>query len=125
MAQKILVIDDEETLRNLVAKLLEMEGYAVLTAASGDEGLELARKERCDLVLLDLLMPGRDGWCVLGEMKADARLKDIPVVVWTASLSESGAEKARAMGASDYLLKPVKAEELIARLRAALSGKGD
>jgi CheY-like chemotaxis protein len=125
MAQKVLVIDDEELLRNLVVKLLEMEGYTVLAASSGDEGLELARKEGCDLVLLDLLMPGRDGWSVLEEMKGDAGLRDIPVVLWTASPPEFGGDKARAMGASDYLLKPVKAEELIARLRAALSGKGD
>jgi len=124
MAQKVLVIDDEETLRNLVAKLLEMEGYTVLVASSGDEGLGLARKEGCDLVLLDLLMPGRDGWSVLAEMKGDPGLRDIPVVLWTASPSQFGGNKARAMGASDYLLKPVRAGELIARLRAALSGRG-
>ena len=119
--QRILVVEDNEVLRQFVAKLLELEGYSVLEASDGDEGLALARQQGCDLVLLDIQMPRRDGWSVLEVMKGDPELRDIPVVMWTATANKLDEMKARSMGASDYLAKPVTARDLLASIQTSLS----
>lgn len=100
-------------MRKFAARVLELEGYRVLQAEHGDEGLRLARESQVDLVLLDLRMPGRDGWSVLEEMKSDPELSAIPVVVFTASAAESQRQRALRMGAADYLVKPLSAASLI------------
>jgi len=120
--RRILVVEDDRVLRQFVVKLLEMEGYAVLEAANGDEALARVQKEDCDLVLLDIQMPGRDGWSVLEELKGAPKLKDIPVLMWTALPEEGDESKAREMGASDFLVKPVSPEDLLSRIATLLSG---
>lgn len=121
--QRVLVIDDNEALRRFAARTLDLEGYPVLAAPGGNEGMALARKEGCDLVLLDLVMPGRDGWSVLEELKGDSQLRDIPVVVFSASAHQVEQERAFTSGAFDYLVKPLSARELVASVGAALLGR--
>lgn len=109
----ILVIEDEVDIRRFARRLLELEGYHVLEAANGDEGLQLIRGTRdLSMVLLDLRLPGRDGWVVMDEMKKDPRLSKIPVIVFSASAAEWQRKKALSMGAIGYLVKPLDAASL-------------
>jgi CheY-like chemotaxis protein len=109
----ILVIDDEADIRRFARRLLELEGYHVLEAANGDEGLRLIRKtHNLSMVLLDLRLPGRDGWVVMDEMKNDPKLSKMPVVVFSASAAEWQRKKALSMGAIGYLVKPLDAASL-------------
>jgi len=110
----VLVIDDEATARELVARSLEREGLRVVSAASGAAGLEAARKLRPDVITLDVMMPGMDGWTVLAALKSDPALAAIPVVML------SVADEHRlglALGAAEYLTKPIERERLAAVLR--------
>lgn len=111
---RVLVIDDEETVRDLMRRFLTREGFEVVTAKDGAEGLVLARELEPVLITLDVLMPGRDGWSVLEALKADPRLAEIPVVMLTILDEKS---RGYALGADCYLTKPVDRE----RLRVVLS----
>ena len=102
--QVVLVIDDDATQRDLMSRFLERTGYAARTAADGATGLALARSLHPHAILLDVTMPGMDGWSVLTALKADPGLADIPVVMVTL-LDERAL--ASSLGAADYLLKPV------------------
>ena len=110
----VLVIDDDANARELIRRALVRDGAQVAVAGSGDEGLRRARELRPVLITLDVLMPGKDGWAVLRELKADPELRDIPVVM--ISMIE-GSEMGFALGATDYLAKPVAREQLRALLR--------
>ena len=105
----VLVIDDEPDYRSLMTRFLRKEGFRVQLAADGRTGLELARKLRPRAILLDVMMPGIDGWSVLSALKADPNLADIPVVMVT-GFDQRGL--ASALGASDYILKPVEWDRL-------------
>jgi GAF domain-containing protein/CheY-like chemotaxis protein/anti-sigma regulatory factor (Ser/Thr protein kinase) len=109
----VLVIDDDAAVRDLMGRFLEKEGFRVVTAASGAEGLRLARELGPDVITLDVLMPGMDGWSVLAALKADAVLADIPVVMLT-MLDDRNL--GFALGAADYLTKPIDRERLVAVL---------
>ncbi len=117
---KVLVIDDEQTVRDLMRRFLAREGFDVITASDGREGLELARQLRPALITLDVLMPEFDGWSVLQELKADAELAQIPVLMLTI-LDEK--HKGYALGAADYMTKPFNRDRLRAVL-AKYSGTG-
>ena len=119
-----LIIEDEAEVRNFASRVLELEGYAVLQAEDAETGLTLARKNRVALVLLDLRLPQRDGWSVLAEMKADAELRDISVIIFSASAATPQQEKAFAMGADDYLTKPLSAAKLRDCIAHVLSRRG-
>jgi CheY-like chemotaxis protein len=108
----ILIIEDEADIRNFASRVLELEGYRVLQASDGDKGLRMVRENRISLVLLDLKLPGRDGWVVLSQMKSDPELSSIPVVVFTASAAAQQRSQALAGGAADYLVKPLSATSL-------------
>jgi PAS domain S-box-containing protein len=112
-ASTVLVIDDEAAMRDLMQRFLSREGFRVVTAASGEEGLRLARELRPEAITLDVLMPGVDGWAVLSALKADRDLADIPVVMLTI-LDDNNL--GYALGASDYLTKPIDRERLVAVL---------
>jgi PAS domain S-box-containing protein len=114
---KVLVIDDEQTVRDLMRRFLAREGFDVITARDGREGLELARQLRPALITLDVLMPEFDGWCVLQALKGDPELAQIPVLMLTI-LDEK--HKGYALGASDYMTKPFDRD----RLRAVLAKYG-
>ncbi len=113
----VLIIEDEADVRNFASRVLELEGYRVLRAESGDEGLTLARENEVNLVLLDLRLHGIDGWAVLEQMKIEPALSTIPVIVFTASAGLPHRERALRMGATDYLVKPLSA----ARLKGAVA----
>jgi CheY-like chemotaxis protein len=110
----VLVIDDDPATRDLLGRYLQAEGFQVVTAASGEEGLRLAREQRPVAITLDVLMPGVDGWSVLTTLKADPDLADIPVVV-VSILDDRGI--GFALGATDYLTKPIDRDRLLAILR--------
>jgi CheY-like chemotaxis protein len=112
-SSSVLVIDDDASVRDLMSRFLGKEGFRVITAAGGEEGLRLARELRPDVVTLDVLMPGMDGWSVLAALKADAELADIPVVILT-MLDDRNL--GYALGAADYLTKPIERERLVAVL---------
>jgi signal transduction histidine kinase/ActR/RegA family two-component response regulator len=105
----MLVIDDDPAVCDLMERICGGEGYRVTTARSGEEGLRLARQARPDIILLDVLMPGMDGWAVLENLKGDPALAAVPVVMVTIS---DEREKGLSLGASDYLVKPVDRERL-------------
>jgi CheY-like chemotaxis protein len=117
---KVLVIDDEQTVRDLMRRFLAREGFDVITASDGREGLELARQLRPALITLDVLMPEFDGWSVLQELKADPELAQIPVLM-ISILDEK--HKGYALGAADYMTKPFNRDRLRALL-AKYSGAG-
>ncbi len=108
----ILIIEDEAEVRNFAARVCELEGYRILQAEDSDTGLKLARENRVALILLDLRLPGDDGWAVLKRVKADPELYIVPVVVFSASAAIYQRAKASGMGAADYLVKPVSAPSL-------------
>jgi CheY-like chemotaxis protein len=108
----VLIIEDEAEIRSFASRVLELEGYRVLQASDGDEGLRLTRQGGISLVLLDLRLPGRDGLAVLSQMKSDTELSSIPVVVFTASAAAQQRNQALAGGAADYLVKPLSANSL-------------
>jgi len=117
MSKTILVIDDAESLRMLVRSYLVQEGFRVVTAANGREGLFVARQERPDLIILDLMMPELGGFDFI---KAYAREGDAPIIILTARIEESDKVLGLELGADDYLTKPFSMRELAARVRAVL-----
>ena len=121
---RVLIVEDEEFLLRAVKDNLESEGYAVTTAADGEEAMERIRKERPDLILLDLLMPKRDGFYVLEEVKKNPEWKLIPIIVLSNLGGDVEIKKALDMGADDYFVKsqhPI--EEVIAKVKEYLSGQ--
>lgn len=108
----VLIIEDEANIRNFASRVLELEGYRVLQAGEGEEGMRLLREGQVSLLLLDLRLPGRNGWTVLEQIKNEPELSAIPVIVFTASAGVSQQERALSMGAADYLVKPLSSAKL-------------
>jgi two-component system phosphate regulon response regulator PhoB len=117
---RVLVVDDEPDITALVAYHLAKAGYRVSTAASGTEALRAAREERPDLVILDLMLPGRSGFDVLAELRAQAETKEMGVILLTARKDEPDRIKGLSLGADDYLAKPFSPQELVLRVAAVL-----
>lgn len=114
----ILLIEDDRFLRKAAEAALRRHGFAVLTAPDGVEGLRLARSERPDLVLLDLIMPGMQGFEVLKVLKADAETAAIPVVILSNLGQDGDVRQALSVGAADYLIKAeLRLEDLVKRVR--------
>ena len=124
MATKVLVIDDESLILMSTEMVLESEGMEVLTAASGEEGLAKAASEKPDVVLLDIMMPGMDGWEVLRRLKESAETAGIPVVVFTAKENIRGRQQSIEMGAADYFRKPFEPDDLVELVRR-VTGAGE
>lgn len=102
---KILIVDDDTFLSGIYATKLDLEGFQVLTAHDGEEGIKAAQKDKPDLILLDVLMPKLDGFEALKRLKADAGTKDIPVIMLTNLGQKEDIEKGLEDGAVDYLIK--------------------
>jgi sigma-B regulation protein RsbU (phosphoserine phosphatase) len=119
----ILIVDDDEANRVMLARRLRRYGYTVSVASSGMQGLNLARVQELDLVLLDMIMPGLDGFQVLAKFKAEPRLRNVPVVMLSALDDENGIARAIELGAEDYLAKPFNPIFLRARIGACLERK--
>ena len=113
--RRMLVIDDDPAVCELMTRLCGKEGYEVVTAATGEEGLRLAREKQPNLITLDVVMPGMDGWAVLKTLKADPQLSAIPVVMITIA---DDRQRGMALGAADYLVKPVDRSRLAGLLEA-------
>lgn len=121
MAKKILIIEDEEIILNLLQKKLAQEGYEVSTAPNGYEGLEKIKKEKPDLILLDIIMPKMGGFEVLEEMRKDNDLKNIPVIVVSNSGQPVELDRAQELGAKDWLIKTeFDPQEVVEKVRRIL-----
>ncbi len=117
---KILVVDDEPTIVELIEESLRMDGFDTARAYSGEEALDALSKDPPDLVLLDLMLPGMDGYEVCRQMQKDVRLSQIPVIMLTAKSAVGDRVAGYQKGADDYITKPFDAEELLVRVRAQL-----
>ncbi|MDR1309278.1 MAG: response regulator [Deltaproteobacteria bacterium] len=121
--QKVMVVDDEKLNRMLIARMLKPQGYEVLLAAGGEECLSMALEDPPDLILLDIMMPGMDGFEVCAKLKREESLSLVPVVMVTALQDVNDRVKALDVGADDFLTKPVDRMELMARARSLLKVK--
>lgn len=115
---KILVVDDSPTERHVLVELLTRKGYQVLTAESGEEGIEKAKSEQPDLVLMDVVMPGLNGYQATRTLTRDDATKHIPVIVCTSKGHETDKIWGLRQGAQDYMVKPINPEELLAKIAA-------
>ncbi|HYE98438.1 MAG TPA: response regulator transcription factor [Planctomycetota bacterium] len=120
MARTVLVIDDEPELGRLIDYNLTKAGYLVLTARDGEAGLAAARKHAPDLVVLDVMMPGLDGWEVCKRLRQEPSTAALPILMLTAKAEESDRVLGLELGADDYLTKPFSVRELAARVKALL-----
>jgi len=117
MKPRILLVDDDPTLSNLLGKFLQENNFEILHAANGPTGLRLAYNEHPDLVLLDVMMPGMDGWEVCSRLR---ELSDVPVIMLTAKAAEADKLRGFQLGVDDYVTKPYSFVELVARIQAVL-----
>ena len=113
MERTVLIIEDEKLIIVSTQMVLEAAGFRVESAMNGEDGIAKARDLRPDLVLLDIMMPGIDGWETLTRLKRDAATATIPVVIFTAREHSRGHQKSTEMGAADYFRKPFEPDELI------------
>jgi two-component system alkaline phosphatase synthesis response regulator PhoP len=120
MAQRILLVDDDPHIVRLLKSYLEQAGMATLTASDGKEAQRLIRSERPDLIVLDLMLPGLDGWEITRWMRRDEQLAVIPILMLTARVEDSEKILGLELGADDYLTKPFNPYEVVARVRAIL-----
>jgi CheY-like chemotaxis protein len=121
MAQKILIIEDEDIMRNLLSKKLKGAGYQVSTAKDGQEGMDLLEKEKFDLVLSDIIMPKLGGLEVMERMNQDPGLKNIPIIVVSNSGQPVELDQARRFGAKDWLVKTeFDPQEVIVKIKKIL-----
>jgi two-component system alkaline phosphatase synthesis response regulator PhoP len=118
---KILVIDDEPSIVNLVTAYLKPEGYEIFTAADGNAGLKAARSFKPDVIVLDLMLPGKDGFEVLSQLRRES---NVYVILLTAKTEETDRIVGLSVGADDYVTKPFSPRELVARIKAALRRLG-
>jgi DNA-binding response OmpR family regulator len=121
---RVLVVDDEPDVLLLCRLNLEQRGHQVLEAPNGDEALDLAREGTTDLVVLDLMLPGIDGYQVLQALRADDRTSGIPVLVLTAKSLQADRERSRQLGAAAFLTKPFLPDELCDMVDEVLAGEG-
>jgi DNA-binding response OmpR family regulator len=120
---KVLLVDDDPVILKLLQVNFEMEGYSVLTANDGVEGLEKARAERPDVVILDIMMPRMDGLEVTRELKGDDATKEMPILLLSAKAQASDIQLGRDVGADDYLTKPFDPLELLERVSEILKNR--
>jgi CheY-like chemotaxis protein len=119
--QKILLVEDNEMNRDMLSRRLMRKGYSVVIAEDGQRGLELARSEAPDLVLMDMSLPIKEGWAATTELKADPATCAIPVIALTAHAMSGDRERAIAAGCDDYDTKPVDFSRLLGKIEALLS----
>jgi CheY-like chemotaxis protein len=117
----VLVVDDEQDIVELCRLLFELDGFEVDTASNGIEALDRARRSNPDLILLDVMMPVKDGWECLTELKSDPRLRDITVVMLSAKVQREHQLRALDGGASAYITKPFRGPELVGKVRELIS----
>ncbi len=117
---RILLVEDNEMNRDMLSRRLERRGYAVVCALDGQQGLDLAARERPDLILMDMSLPVLDGWEATRRLKADADLRQIPVIALTAHAMASDEKSAREAGCDDFDTKPVELSRLLVKIQTLL-----
>jgi len=115
--KKVLVVDDEVHITNIVKFTLENEGFSVITASDGQEGLKLARQEKPDLIVLDLMLPNIDGYKICRLLKFDEKFRHIPIILLSARSSEADRQLGKEVGADYYMAKPFDPEELSLKVK--------
>ncbi|MCA8971008.1 MAG: response regulator [Planctomycetes bacterium] len=113
MERTILIIEDEKLIIVSTQMVLEAVGYRVESAMNGEDGIKTAKEVKPDLILLDIMMPGIDGWETLTRLKRDPDLTNVPVIIFTAREHARGHQKSNDMGAAGYFRKPFEPDELI------------
>jgi len=121
---RILLVEDNELNRDMLSRRLAREGFEPLLAVDGEQGVDLALRERPDLILMDMNLPKLDGWEATRRIKRYAQTKDIPVIALTARTMAGDRERALAAGCDDYDTKPVKFAGLLEKIAALLGAKG-
>lgn len=118
---KLLLVEDNEMNRDMLSRRLARKGFEVVCAVDGQQGLDLARRERPDLILMDMSLPVLDGWEATRRLKADADLSALPVIALTAHAMASDEQKAREAGCDDYDTKPIELPRLLGKIEALLN----
>ena len=124
MPEKIFIVDDDLVNRKLLAAILKKEGYALLEARDGEEAVELAFREMPDLILLDIMMPKKDGYEVCAELKGDNRMANVPIIFLSAKTQAEDKIKGLDLGGADYVTKPFDRGEVLARVKTQLKIAG-
>ena len=117
----VLIVEDNEPSRDALARRLERRGYTALMAVDGTQGVSLARSAKPDLILMDLGLPGIDGWEATNRLKSDRETRDIPVIVLSAHAMTNDRDLALAAGGDDFDTKPVQFQRLIEKIEALLA----
>jgi len=120
MSKRILVIEDQEDNRQIVRDLVTASGYELIEATTGEEGLEVAARERPDLILMDIQLPGIDGYEVTRRIKADPQMRRIPIIAVTSYALSGDDKKAFAAGCDGYVTKPFSPRLLLAKIKEYL-----
>ncbi|MDI6751360.1 MAG: response regulator [bacterium] len=120
MAKKILIVDDDQDIVEILKALLETEGYDVIEAFDGKEGIDKAYQHMPHLILLDIMMPVLDGWQVCQRLKACKKTSNIPITIITAKAEQEDRNRAKKEGADDYITKPFQPEDLILRVQKSI-----
>src|SRR3954471_15872325 len=123
MSKRILVVEDQEDNRRIVHDLLTASGYELIEATTGEDGLKQAAVEKPDLILMDIQLPGMDGYEVTRRIKANPQLAHIPIMVWTSYALRGGDKKACEAGCNGYVTKPYSPRVLLAKIREFLPGR--
>ncbi|WJW75792.1 twitching motility response regulator PilH [Thiohalobacter sp. IOR34] len=118
---RILIVDDSPTEMHVLKSMLEKNGYEILTAGTGEEGVETAKAEKPDLVLMDVVMPGLNGFQATRQLTKNAATADIPVIICTTKDQETDRVWGMRQGAKDYLTKPVVEADLVSKIQKALN----
>lgn len=121
--RKILIVDDEPDMVENTRLFLDHKGHEVLSAFDGEEGLRIARQERPDIILLDVMMPKINGYQVCRELKGDAETKSIPIIMLTAKAQESDKSWGKEVGADNYVTKPFEMNDLIQKIEDLLKNR--
>jgi len=116
----IVVVEDETDIQDIIAYNLKREGYDVLTATRGDQGLSLIQAKNPDLIILDIMLPGIDGLTICQQLRAETKTKALPIIILSAKEEESDVVIGLGLGADDYIPKPFSPRELLARVKAVL-----
>jgi len=123
MAKKILIIEDDPAVLRAISYMLEKEGYGVLTAVNGLEGLRKAKEENPDLLVLDVMLPGIDGFEICHRLRAESQTAQLPILMLSAKGQAADRATGLGVGANEYLTKPVERSVLLSRVEALLAAK--
>lgn len=123
MAKKVLIVDDSPTERHVLEQFMKEAGFSIVTASNGEEGVAAAKAEKPDLILMDVVMPGLNGYQATREISRAAETKGVPVIMCTSRGADTDKMWGLRQGANEYLVKPIKKDELMAKVNALMGGK--